>query len=1582
MATLSVFASRLMALIVGLVVCVGLLAAGISREVPRGGLDGKVVMSENGRPLSDLRIILREENPYDWDTLERLPDEDKPKSYVEWTDDEGRFTFRNVKAGNYEIETYAVAHELKPVKFAITEGKAQQLDLEMKPVAPYLNLYSNQHVFRTDEKVQVQLHGFSPEEQIRFTVTQLKMEMLPAKGALYNAIGGLKRQEAAARSMLGAQVRQVTKPISERTPEGTFEQFFDLGDLSEGDYFVECQVGALRTSTWINVSRIAMVAKTWDSGALCFVTDIKTGSPISGAAIYAPKGGRFELAAKSGPDGRASIALKGPSDNSMLLARQGKSTAIVGFYASGGEGDGSHRLSLYTDRPIYRPGDEVQFKGVVRQLSGARYALSKAKEVQIEIRDSSETLIQKQTLAVNAMGSFSGHFATSKEAEPGVYGIRTQIGEEKLPTKWVSIAAYRKPEISLTVKPEKPSYQRGDKVRFLVEAKYFYGSPVAGAEVTANIGRSPHWEWFGVDAEEADEYEEYNDSYGHREMGGEYLSELKATTDSEGRAVIEVDTSDEEQFGPQDWTQADSMDLTAYVSLNDGDKYADATAKTQLSQGLVRLHVDTPSTLAEPRKPIEVAVQAAESYGGKPSAGLRVKLVAGYEVWTGIESVFKVQDTLFATTGSDGRARFQITPKHSGDMSLRAEAQDTRGNTIRTSEWMWLYGGASDDLGSPRQELQLQLEKSQFKVGESVRCLIVSEGTGQSALVTVEGDRVYSSQVVQLANKVTEVQAPVLEEHRPNVFVSVCFVSNKRLLQTERRLKIDLAQRTLGIAISTDKQVYKPGDKATYTVRTTGPDGRPMPAEVSLGVVDEAIYAMAADTTDLLRDFYPKRYNSVQTSYSFEEVYLDGGDKAPGDIQIREVFKDTAYWNPAIQTNAQGLATVTLQLPDNLTTWRATAVGVTSTTEVGMGVAKVRAKKDLMVRLQVPAYLVQGDSQRLLAMVTNDTDRDQNVNVQLDSPPLPVRGDLRQSVHVPAGETRPVEWVLSTPEAGWKTLTAKAWTDSASDGERKTFEIRPHGREFVSTAAGEVRGSASFLASVRPGADPNTGRLKITLSPTLASAVVQSLGELIDFPYGCVEQTMSRLLPTVVVSKALQDSGLPPIPQLKRVPAIVSDGFTRLKAMRHDDGAWGWWEHDDSNTFMTSLVLEGLHHAAEAGYPAQGIDTKRALDWLAQAVMSPFRDGRDWWYFDDVTSRLYANYVLALYGRDKEALQGLAYVPIKDMGPYETSLLALTYGALGKGYEKLHADALKVLVGQAIEANGVARWPERYWGEEAGARCLLALASAQPNHPLIPKVVRGLMLSRKGDMWTSTRDTSYVVVALTKWWRATGGASPTGSVSVKVNGAIVQTLQLTASSIIEPDLQITVPMAQLRAGDNRVEIASTGSVCYYSSEMKQTVIEKNLAPVSTDPGFSVQRELYLMSAQLQDDGRYRVAPGKHPVTIASRGDVLECQVTIKNAKAMQFVILEIPIPSNCDATARTEIDRWEEWSYDFDQLQISDNKAALFLRRLEPGEHTYKFTLRAQAPGASSALPVSAYNMYDPTVRAYSAETPLEVRGR
>ncbi|RYG43113.1 hypothetical protein EON79_17615, partial [bacterium] len=613
------------------------------------------------------------------------------------------------------------------------------------------------------------------------------------------------------------------------------------------------------------------------------------------------------------------------------------------------------------------------------------------------------------------------------------------------------------------------------------------------------------------------------------------------------------------------------------------------------------------------------------------------------------------------------------------------------------------------------------------------------------------------------------------------------------------------------------------------------------------------------------------------------------------------------------------------------------------------------------------------------------TGKDQDVTVELSAAGLTLSGEAKRTLRVPAGEPQVVEIDATAGTPGTASLTATvAIAGGLNDGVKQSFPILAHGRPVLETRAGE--GSAKVEFPVKRDLDPEEGSLTVTLSPTLAGDLVKSLDYLIDFPYGCTEQTMSRFMPSVLVAGTVRDLGLPNPKNLEKLPKIVQDSLTRLNRMQHSDGGWGWWEYDESEPFMTALVLDGLDRARSQGYDVGMARPENALNWGVNFLKDKTKKA-------ETRDRLYLIYALLRWGKTEVAplLNGIdlkertepLYEDSKETIERPTSAelatAALAYHQAGKNANGL----LDRLMKKAQIGEEIVTWaPENgAWGSEPSALALTAFEAIRPNDPRLPKIVQGIMRERRGNAWSSTRDTSYAIVGLTAYLGRTKELATSATATVLVNGRERGTIALDPKVLDDPSRILTIPRSELGEGAVSVEIRKSGEGrCYYSLAYSGLEVAKPLGAAATDKGLDVVRRVYKLEPQRLENGEMRLLPSKEPVTSFENGDLVRVELTINSDVPREFVMGEEPTPSSCRVNERTELNPYEEKTWWWSRTVVRDDRLAFFARDLPKGESKITYNMRAEQAGTASALPARIENMYDPGRWASTAETMIQVQ--
>ncbi len=415
--------------------------------------------------------------------------------------------------------------------------------------------------------------------------------------------------------------------------------------------------------------------------------------------------------------------------------------------------------------------------------------------------------------------------------------------------------------------------------------------------------------------------------------------------------------------------------------------------------------------------------------------------------------------------------------------------------------------------------------------------------------------------------------------------------------------------------------------------------------------------AAAAPGAPMARD---RAANSMEMADSALAGAAPGGDAELVKPTVRTQFADTAYWNGAITTKPDGTADITLTMPENLTGWKLRAWAMGHGTKVGEATAEVVTFKNLLVRLQAPRFFVEKDEVVLSAIVHNylETDKECQVVLNLEGGTLHellpdeindrITGnpenvhDTYQVVTIPAGGEARVDWRVKVVREGEAIVTMSALTDEESDAMQMRFPVFVHGMLKTESYSGIVqRGEDAGVIELTVPEErrPEQTRLEVRYSPTLAGAMVDALPYLVDYPYGCTEQTLNRFLPTVITQNILKRMNLDlaaikekrtnlnaqeigddperaadwqrltkgwhhglnnPVFDENEVATMVKVGVRDLTAMQVSDGGWGWFsgwgEHSYPHT--TALVVHGLQLAQQNGVALVPNTLERGVEWL------------------------------------------------------------------------------------------------------------------------------------------------------------------------------------------------------------------------------------------------------------------------------------------------------------------------------------------------------------------------------------------------
>ncbi len=621
---------------------------------------------------------------------------------------------------------------------------------------------------------------------------------------------------------------------------------------------------------------------------------------------------------------------------------------------------------------------------------------------------------------------------------------------------------------------------------------------------------------------------------------------------------------------------------------------------------------------------------------------------------------------------------------------------------------------------------------------------------------------------------------------------------------------------------------------------------------------------------------------------------------------VRENFADTAFWKADLTTNKNGIADVSFEMPENLSAWKIRAWGMGHGTNVGEGTSEVVTAKNLVVRLQAPRFFVEKDEVVLSAVVHNYLENEKSVQVAInlegETLALMSETDRQRTVTIPAGGEARIDWRVKAIAEGTATVTMQALTDEESDAMKMEFPVFVHGFLKTESFSGVIRPkekSGKLIFSVPEDRRPQESRLEIRYSPTLAGAMVDALPYLVEYPYGCTEQTLNRFVPTVITQGILQRMNLDlaaiqekrtnlnaqeigddkeratqwkrfkrnPVFDEAEVSRMVKKGVQDLTAMQNSDGGWGWFSGYGERSYphTTAVVVHGLQQAQKNDIAIVDGIVEQGIAWLqryqAQQV-ELLQEGLR--HADDPKRKkpykTQANNIDALVFSvlveskvANEEMQRFLYRDRLKLSLYAQSQLGLALDTLGEDEQR---DMIVRNIDQFITVddenqtayidmpNNTYWW---YWygsNIEANAHYLKLLARINPEDPKAAGLVKYILNNRKhGTYWTNTRDTAYCVEALAAYLEATDELSPELTVEVWVDGEQKQTVEITKENLFSFDNSFILEGEALTSGEHTVELRKSGKgPLYHNAYLTYFSLEDFITKAGLE--IKVQRKFY------------------------------------------------------------------------------------------------------------------------------------------
>lgn len=1299
------------------------------------------------------------------------------------------------------------------------------------------------------------------------------------------------------------------------------------------------------------------------------------------------------------------------------------------------------RGSVFTDRGVYKLGEEVHAKVVLRSdTPNGMQLLAPGTRVQVVVHDSHDKEIDQRAVVINQWSSAEWTMRVPEDGMLGSYRIDASVQGQKLTTGGdFLVAAYRRPDFRVDATLGSASTLAGTKLDGTITGRYLFGGAMSSRPVKWTYARLPLTD---VPKAISDRFPEeqftfLGEDYEHRRQM-ETLSSKERKLDAKGELRLTLDT--DVKMG-QPWAYRLEGDVTDVSRQKIANR---TTFRVDPAPWYIGLR--QPPYFVEARKGFDTAVVAV-ALDGTLAAGVPVTLDLQRIQWTSVrkaaghgfynwESVRKeLPAGHWTITSAAQPVPFHAALDAGGEYVLIATASDAEGRSTTTRTSFYAIGsGYTAWERYDHNRIDLAPEKKSYRPGETARVMVKSPWEHATALLTTEREGVRTWKTFPLTSTQTTVTVPITEKDIPNVFVSVLLVKGRtkdgiddesdpgkpafRLGYVE--LDVEDSSKRLKVAVQANHDEYRPATRARIDIDVHDAANAPVASEVTLWAVDYGVLSLTGyKTPDVLREIYLRKALQVVNDDSREKIVSrrvltpkgagegggGGNDSGPG--VIRKDFRVLAFWVGSIVTDAKGHARTEITLPESLSTYRIMAVAADRSSRFGWAQNEIHISKPVLLTAAFPRFLAAGDQALFGAVVHSQLKQAGGATVTIKSldptvlefvsaaasgqegvtRPLPsAQSPMRSEVEVPAGGAPEVRFHALAKMPGIArvrmTVSLKGETDAFED----TLPVRVLTPAETVAAYGEANPSAKETVTIPAGVVSGVGGLHVELASTAMVGLSEGAQYLIEYPYGCAEQRASGAMALMLVSDLGQAFSLPGV-DAKNAHKIAQTTIVELSKYQCGDGGFAFWPGDcrTESPYLTADVLHVLQRGGTLGYDVDSGLLERANAYLGEQLKTK-RPANEGWWPAYTAWQAFAVKVLAEGGQNVDSHLTRLHGYADRMPVFGLAFLADAMEIRNEKSARL-ADLYRRIHNAVMPEGGSAHVEELsdpyllyFWSSNVRSTAIVldTLVRHDRDELLVKQMVRWMMNARRDGRWSNTQENVWAMESLVDYYRRYESVVPDFTATVSLGGTSVASDAFRGRSTAAKSHE--VPMESLlekKGAEQPVAFERQGSGTLFYL-MRLRYVPAGVMHDALDRGISIER-------------RYSVKEFK-------AGDLIKVTLKIRNSKERRFVAVTDPIPAGTEAveswfatTASELADQqrkeetqgdWMSWwtGGGFDHIERHDDRVQLFATRLSEGAHEFTYQVRATTAGTFITAPAHAEEMYEPEVFGRTATAVVEVK--
>jgi uncharacterized protein YfaS (alpha-2-macroglobulin family) len=1215
------------------------------------------------------------------------------------------------------------------------------------------------------------------------------------------------------------------------------------------------------------------------------------------------------------------------------------------------EADPQLRGTVFVDRGVYKLGEEVHFKAIVRaDTPDGMQLLPAGTTIDISVMDPQNQNVDERKVTVNAWSSAEWTFKLPDDVPLGQYSINgTVAGHRGTIYGNFLVAAYRRPEFRTDVTLNSSSPLAGTKLDGTITGRYLFGSPMSGKPVKWTYSKQ---KLFDIPEKITNRYDGFTflgfdwDAEESSEDGSDYdpsvvqVSQNEGTLNEKGELKLKLET-DEAAGWPYSYILEGTVtDVTRQQISN--------RASTRIDPAPWYIGIKTPPYFADSSKGVDTSIVAA-GLDGLAVPGVEVKIELKRLQWTSVRKAegngfyeweterkeVPADEWTITTTADPVPLHIPITD--GGQYVLRAHASEPKTKrTTSTTDWFYALGeGYTAWERYDHNRIDLIPEKKTYRPGETARIMIKSPWESATALLTTEREGIRTWTPFTLTSTQQTIEVPISEKEIPNFYVSVLLLKGRTKKDPDKdgsdpgkpafrlgyvELTVEDASKKLAVDVKANRDEFRPASKAKIDVNVKDAKGKPAQSEVTLWAVDYGVLSLTGyQTPEILDKIYLQKALQVANEDSRQRIVSrrvltpkgggegGGGGRDAGPGMLRRDFRVLAFWLGSLVTDAKGRAHTEVTLPESLTTYRIMAVAGDKQSRFGGASAEVKINKPLMLTPSWPRFLAVGDKAYFGGVVHNTlkTGGKATVSIEsLDPNVLDVKGS--NSIEVKPGSDTEVRFDAEGKSVGSARVRMRVTMGRENDAFEDIIPVRVLVSPETVAAYGEAKPRAEERIEIPDGVVPGYGGLRVDLSSTAMIGLAEGAQYLVEYPYGCSEQRSSRALGLMLITDLGDSFSLPGMDSAKQ-KASVQSTLEELKKYQCGDGGFAYWPGTcgpHSSPYLTAYVTHVHQRAKAMGYNVDNSVLERAYTFLDKVLGEP-KPSNEGWMPGYTAWQAFAVKILAEGGRNVDSHVNRVYeyrdrMPVFGISHLLDALIAKkeTSGARVNDLHRRITNSILPEGGYAFvnELNDpylLWFWNSNVRSTAMSVQTLVRLGAtsggSSTDEELVKRMVRWMMKVRKQGRWGNTQENAWAMEALVDYYRKYESEVPDflASVSIGPEKIASEPFKGRSTNVKSKEFSMQQVLAKAPAGQQLPVVFTREGVGTLFYMMRLRYAGNVLHHQPLDAGFKVERS-------------YSLQNGEGESTSFKAGDLILVKLRIRNTKERRYVAVTDPIPAGTE----------------------------------------------------------------------------------